>query len=291
VEPETSAEFETGIDVTLFDKINFEATYYNRKVRDLILSRSLPTSSGFGTETTNLADLVNQGLELSLNFDAFDRENFQWNTGISFWFNRSEVTRLDVPAFPQPGAGFGLGLGTFYIQEGQPVTQLAGNVNGVPTQIGDVEPDFQMAFNNNITFLKNFDFSFLLHWKAGGENINLSKLLTDLGGTTPDLETAEGQARTQLGFVATRFIEPADYLRMREMALYYRIPKEKLGWFNDAIEGIKLGVSARNLFTITDYTSYDPETSVNGGAGLSSGIEVTPFPSSKQFYFHLNVNF
>ena len=78
---------------------------------------------------------------------------------------------------------------------------------------------------------------------------------------------------------------------MREMALYYRIPKEKIGWFNDAIEGIKLGVSARNLFTITDYTSYDPETSVNGGAGLSSGIEVTPFPSSKQFYFHLNVNF
>ncbi len=291
VEPETSAEFETGFDITLFDKVNFEATYYNRKVRDLILSRSLPTSSGFGTETTNLADLVNQGLELSLNIDAFDRENFQWNTGISFWFNRSEVTRLDVPAFPQPGAGFGLGLGTFYIQEGQPVTQLAGNVNGVPTQIGDVEPDFQMAFNNNITFLKNFDFSFLLHWKAGGENINLSKLLTDLGGTTPDLETAEGQARAQLGFVATRFIEPADYLRMREIALYYRIPKEKIGWFNDAIDGIKLGVSARNLFTITDYTSYDPETSVNGGAGLSSGIEVTPFPSSKQFYFHLNVNF
>lgn len=291
VEPETSAEFETGFDITLFDKVNFEATYYNRKVRDLILQRALPTSSGFGSETTNLADLVNQGLELSLNIDAFNAENFKWNFGISFWFNRSKVTRLDVPAFPQPGAGFGLGLGTFYIQEGQPVTQLAGNVNGVPTQIGDVEPDFQMAFNNNITFLKQFDFTFLLHWKQGGENINLSKLLTDLGGTTPDLETPEGQARRQLGFVATRFIEPAGYLRMREIALYYRVPKEKIGWFNNAIDGIKLGVSARNLFTITDYTSYDPETSVNGGAGLSSGIEVTPFPSSKQFYFHLNVNF
>ena len=57
------------------------------------------------------------------------------------------------------------------------------------------------------------------------------------------------------------------------------------------ISGVKLGVSARNLFTITDYSSYDPETSVNGGTGLSSGIEVTPFPSAKQFYFHLNVNF
>lgn len=74
--------------------------------------------------------------------------------------------------------------------------------------------------------------------------------------------------------------------------MYYRFPTktvEKLLGGN--IEGIKLGVSGRNVFTITDYSSYDPEVSVNGGAGLSSGIEVSPFPSAKQFYLHLNVNF
>jgi hypothetical protein len=54
---------------------------------------------------------------------------------------------------------------------------------------------------------------------------------------------------------------------------------------------VKLGISGRNLFTITDYTGYDPEVSTNGSSGLSSGIDVTPFPSTKQFYFHLNVNF
>ncbi len=289
--PETSQEFEVGFDAGLFNKLNLEVSYYNRQVKDLLLSRALPSSSGFGSETTNLADLRNQGLEVGINIFPVSNENFRWDSNVNFWFNRSEVTRLDVPAFPQPGAGFGLGLGTFFIEEGQPVTQLAGNVNGVPTQIGNVEPDFQIAFNNSFNIAKNWDVSFLLHWKAGGENINLSKLLTDLGGTTPDLETAAGQQRTTLGFVAERFIEPAGYVRLREAAIYYTLPDAARKIFGDVLSNVKIGVSGRNIFTITDYSSYDPEVSVNGGAGLSSGIEVTPFPSNKQFYFHLNVNF
>lgn len=291
IEPETSSEFEVGFDATLFNKVNLEVSYYNRNVNNLLLSRALPASSGFGSETTNLADLENRGLEIGMGIFAFNKEKFSWNTNLSFWFNRSEVTRLDVPAFPQPGAGFGLGLGTFYIEQGKPVTQLAGNVDGIPTQIGDVEPDFQLSFNNTFNIHKNWDVSFLLHWKKGGENINLSKLLTDLGGTTPDLETAVGQERTTLGFVAERFIEPAGYLRLREAAIYYTLPESARQIFGDTVSNIKLGVSGRNIFTITDYSSYDPETSTNGGAGLSSGIEVTPFPSTKQFYLHLNVNF
>ncbi|WP_452596818.1 SusC/RagA family TonB-linked outer membrane protein [Pontimicrobium sp. MEBiC01747] len=291
IEPETSSEFEIGIDTRLFDRFNVEATYYKRNVRDLILSRALPSSSGFGSETTNLADLENSGIELSLNADVVRTENFNWNTGVQYWFNDSEVTRLDVPAFAQPGAGFGLGLGTFYIQEGKPVTQLAGTVNGVPTQVGDAAPDFQMTFNNNMTLFKQFDLSFLLHWKKGGDNINLTKLLTDLGGTTPDLDTQEGQDRANSPFSATRFVESASYLRLREVALYYRFPEKIINAFGGVISNAKIGVSGRNLFTITDYSGYDPEVSTNGSQGLSSGIDVTPFPSSRQFYFHLNVQF
>ncbi len=292
VEPETATEFEIGLDLGILNNITLEATYYNKNVRDLILSRSLPGSSGFTTETTNLADLRNQGVELAVRADLFDIDNFKWNTAVQFYLNRSEVTRLDVPAFAQPGAGFGTGLGTFYIEEGQPVTQLVGNIDGELVQVGNVEPDFQMAFNNQFTILKQFDFSFLLQWKEGGENLNLSRFLTDLGQTSPDLETTEGQDRLASPANAVRFVEPAGYVRLREMALYYRLKRANVkSWFGNVVENVKLGVSARNLFTITDYSSYDPEVSVNGGAGLSSGIEVAPFPSSKQFYFHLNVNF
>ncbi len=293
VEPETASELEVGFDLGLFNsRVSLEATYYNKNVRDLILSRTLPASSGFTVETTNLADLKNEGVELALRSDVVTTDNFFWNTGIQFYLNRSEVTRLDVPAFAQPGAGFGVGLGTFFIEEGKPVTQLVGSIDEELVQVGNVEPDFQMAFNNQITIFNQLDISFLLQWKKGGDNLNLSRFLTDLGGTAPDLETAEGQARLASPANALRFVEPAGYVRLREAAVYYRFPSKLINnWLGETVEGVKLGVSGRNLFTITDYSSYDPEVSVNGGAGLSSGIEVAPFPSSKQFYFHLNVNF
>jgi len=290
IQPETSAEFEAGIDIGLFNnRISLEATYYNREVRDLILSRILPASSGFSTETTNLADMVNTGIELALRADIVDTDNFYWNTGIQFFKNVSEVTRLDVPAFAQPGAGFGTGLGTFFIEEGQPVTQLVGSIDpdgdgdlpAVLEQVGNVEPDFQMGFNNTLTIHKQWDLSFLVQWKNGGDNLNLSRFLTDIGQTSPDLETPEGQARAGSARNAQRFVEDAGYIRLREAALYYRIPTKFVrNWVGGAIEGMKLGFSGRNIFTITDYSSYDPEVSVNGGAGLSSGIEVTPFPPS-----------
>ena len=61
--------------------------------------------------------------------------------------------------------------------------------------------------------------------------------------------------------------------------------------FGNVIEGVKMGVSGKNIFTISDYSGYDPEVSVNGGSGLSTGIEVGPYPSVRQFFFNLNVNF
>lgn len=299
VEPETSAEFEIGFDLGLFDnKVAFEATYYNKAVNDLILTRALPSSSGFTQETTNLGDLVNKGIELALRADVVDNENFKWNTSLNWFRNRSEMTRLEVPPFPQPGAGFGLGLGTIFIEQGKPVNQFATNLDldgdGItePTQIGVAEPDYQMGWNNNITLFKQFDVSFIFQMKVGGDNLNLSKFLTDLGGVTPDLETPEGQARLSIPANGQRFLEPAGYLRLREAAVYYRLPSATIASvFGDTVEAVKFGISGRNLFLVTDYTSYDPEVSVNGSAGLSTGIEVTPFPSSRQVYFHLNVNF
>jgi hypothetical protein len=80
-------------------------------------------------------------------------------------------------------------------------------------------------------------------------------------------------------------------MRLREAVIYYNLPKDTFSWLSEDISNIKLGLTGRNLLTITDYSSYDPETSVNGGSGLSSGIEVTPYPNSKQYLFSLNVNF
>jgi len=275
-EPETSQELEFGTDIGILNnKLNLGVTYYIRKVENLIYPFSLPSSTGFSFQTRNDLDLENRGLEVSLGLQPVKSPNFVWSTNVNFWFNRSEVTRLESPAFVPTGVAFGLGLGTFYIEEGEPITQLKGSGDEGLETIGNVEPDFQLGWFNQISIAKNIDFTFLTHWKEGGEVLNLSRLLTNGGGTTPkEYDNIDG------------FVEDASYFRLREVGLYYTIPE-----VSNTVQRIKLGLSARNLITLSDYSSYDPEVSTKGGTGLSQGIEVTPFPSSRQVYFHIAAQF
>ncbi len=276
LEPERSSELEFGTDISLLDnKLGFEITYYIRNVENLIYNRSLPTSSGFSNEIRQDLELQNTGLEVGIRYNPIATSNLNWETGVNFWFNRSTVEDLGVPSFVPPGTAFGLGLGSFFIDQGSSITALWGNGEAGPEIIGETEPDFQLGWFNQINFAKDFDFNFLLHWKQGGDVLNLSRLLTNIGGTTPqELDDLEG------------FIEDASYIRLREVGLRYKL---KLN--SNIIDGIRLGVSGRNLLTITNYSSYDPETSTKGGTGLSTGIEVTPFPTSKQLYFHVGFDF
>jgi len=298
LEPETSTEIEFGADVAFLDnKVGLEATYYIRNVNNLLYDRSLPTSSGFSNEIRNDLDLENKGLELALRLTPVSTENINWNSSISFWFNRSNITRLgvvdgddvanDIPSFVPPGAAFGLGLGSFYINEGSPITGLWNNGDNGPEQTGDTEPDFQVGFYNEVNLMKNLNLNFLLHWKQGGDVLNLSRLLMNIGGVTPQdvLDYVEANSEGEDAKVRG-FVEDASYVRLREVGLKYTLP---LG--NKYIDKVRLGVSGRNLLTWTDYSSYDPETSTKGGSGLSTGIEVTPFPSSKQIYFSIGLDF
>jgi len=304
IKSERSKEFETGIDVSFFNnRLSFSGTYYIKKVEDLILNAALEPSSGFNTRFVNAGNLENKGVELSLDAIPVSTTNFQWTTGVNFFKNESEITKLNVPAFNV--GGFGASLGTFRIEEGQSATQIVGigpnpGPNGFQVY-GDAEPDFIMGFSNNLKY-KDLELSFLWQWKEGGDNINLTALLTDLSGTSHDFDTIDldpngvlgnGPYRvSQLGASAEVFVEDASYLRLRELGLYYNIPQRFVSTIlNGSIDNVKIGFSGTNLINIFDYNSYDPEVSNFGGNGIFTGVEVTPFPSSKRYLFHVSVNF
>ncbi|GAA3645529.1 SusC/RagA family TonB-linked outer membrane protein [Flavivirga jejuensis] len=299
IQPERQKELELGFDLGLFNKrVSLEFTYYKKAVEDLILSADNQGSSGFSFRWANAGELENKGVEIALNGKVFEEENFSWDTGIIFFKNESEITRLDVNPFNTQG--FRTSLGTFRIVEGESATAIFGNdANGMPVVMGDSEPDFQMSFNNNLRY-KDFTLSFFWHWKQGGENVNLTRLLTDDSGTSHDFDstsldptgaTVNGLFRlNSLGNGTNAYIEDASYLKLREVGLYYNIPSNNIKkWFNGNVSDIKVGLSGRNLINIFDYDSYDPEVSNFGSAAAGIGIEVAPFPSSKRFMFHLSV--
>ncbi len=302
IEPERNKELEIGFDAGFFnDRLSLEFSYYQKNAEDLLLTALIPASTGFGSQVQNGGELRNRGFEVSLSAVIYEKDNFSWDSNVKWFRNRSEVIELNVPTFNL--GGFGNSLGQFQIEEGRSVTQIVGTTGpGTPVvALGDTEPDFQVTFNNNFSY-KNFTLSFLWHWKQGGDNINLTQLLSDFGGTSADFDDfdfdpniSNGNFRINNGLFAnnaTPFVEDASYLRLREIGLNYSLPGEILtSWFNDVVSQVKIGFSGRNLINIFDYNSYDPEVSNFGGNGLSTGVEVTPFPSSKRFVFNLSAKF
>ncbi|WP_026897049.1 SusC/RagA family TonB-linked outer membrane protein [Daejeonella oryzae] len=297
IRQERQKEFETGMDLSFLQgKVSFEGSYYQKSASNLIFANNVPTSSGFSTQIINGGTLRNRGVELSLNVRGVDTENFKWVSHTTFWKNKSVVTKLDVPAFNL--GGFGNTLGTFRIEEGKVATQILGIDDGSVKVLGNAEPKFQMNFNNDFTLFKNLSLAFQLHWKYKYDNINLTELLTDLGGTSPDYDDDDDgdgiinaiERTSLLGSSARPFVQDASYLRIREVGLYYNLPNTVLrSAFNNVVSAVKVGFSGNNLYTFTKYKSYDPEVSNFGGTGFSTGVEVTPFPQSKRLFFHLTV--
>ena len=312
VGPERQTEIEYGIDLGfLNNRIGLDFSMYNKSMDDVLLQVSTPTSSGFTRRVDNAAELENRGFELGIDAAVLQKKDLSWNTSLKVWKNTSEITKLDVEPFNT--GGFAASLGTFRIQEGQSATQIVGTYDGsgftradslaVDPELdgfkvyGDAAPDFQMSWYNAISY-KNFDLTFLFHWKKGGDGINLSTLLYDLGGTTWDYDDitldpegvqTNGEYRPSQWFAGNTgpWIEDASYIRLREIGLFYTLPKDLI----KGVRMIKIGVSGRNLINIFDYNSYDPEVSNFGNNVLANNVEVTPYPASKFINFHLNVNF
>jgi TonB-linked SusC/RagA family outer membrane protein len=294
IEPERQEEFEAGADLSLLKgRLGFELTYYSKIIDNFLMQASLPASSGYSSEWVNAGNLRNRGAELGMNARPVQTRDITWNTSVNFWLNRSLVTLLTIPAVPQ--GSFGYVLGSFQIQQGKSATQIVGlDGTGGVSKLGDAEPTFQMSTYNEITFWGNLSLRFLLHWKQGGQNVDLTTLENDFGGTSADydkvtnkLGVPNGLYRVmQVGVDAHEFVQNSGYVRLREIGLYYSFSHPPVA----AVKGLRVGVSLNNWLTFTKYPSYDPEVS-NFGTGFSSGIDVDPYPASKRAAFHLSVDF
>jgi hypothetical protein len=220
----------------------------------------------------------------------FRQEDLLWISRTSFGLDRSEVTDLPVPAFVF--GVFGASLGTFQVEEGESATQIVGSTaDGDIVKAGDANPDFKMAFANDVTW-RDFNFYMLWDWQKGGDIINLANLISDLAATTNDF-IPEGQQRLEaLGAgIGTAFVEDASFVKLREATLAYEVPSEMVERWWPTLRRVRVSVSGRDLLTFTDYSGLDPEVSNFGNKPIGRNVDVAPFPPSRSFWLSIDFGF
>ena len=95
---EKSKTIDLGFDMVLLNnRVSITFDYYNTKTTDLILLRSLPTSSGndgnFATYT-NIGSTRNRGVEVTINSRNIVTKDFTWNSTLSFSANKEKIIDL-----------------------------------------------------------------------------------------------------------------------------------------------------------------------------------------------------
>ena len=79
------------------------------------------------------------------------------------------------------------------------------------------------------------------------------------------------------------------HLQVEFSTLNYALPTawmKKIGFQNTSIFA-----SVKNAFVITDYSGYDPEVNSFAFDGLRPGVDMSSYPTPRQFVFGLNVTF
>lgn len=92
---ETTYTGNIGVDFGLFsDRISGTIELYHAKTRDLLVERSIPAMNGYLNVLTNIGEVQNKGVEVSLRTQNISRAHFSWSTGFNFSFNANKITKL-----------------------------------------------------------------------------------------------------------------------------------------------------------------------------------------------------
>ena len=303
--PERQQELEGGVDATLFSgRVQLGATGYQKRISDLLITRTLLPSSGFSQLVYNGGVIRNRGFEADLSVLPIQRPELQWNVHGTFSLNRCVVTSLPNGTF-RPIAFFNfLAFGTTQIEQGKSCTQVVsqdtlGALPGdsalgklgsiVYRPIGDNAPSWRAGVANDLTY-KRAKLYFLWEGQHGGLVTNFSLFTYDCIGTSVDqVPYGNDRCNSNSGRTTTTSVS---YLKLREVTLTIDLPESFVHRYWAGARYVRLGVSGHNLVTLTPYRGYDPEVQqVARSLAAETSWELWSYPASRQFFFSVDAGF
>ncbi|MDB5133410.1 MAG: TonB-linked outer membrane protein SusC/RagA family [Mucilaginibacter sp.] len=174
------------------------------------------------------------------------------------------------------------------------------------TVLGKSIPDGYGTLLNTFHY-KNFDLGVELQFDYGNQIMNLTRhsgqdrtgqansYATVLNAWTPEnqntsiAEDRPAYVRYQTEIYSTK-VENGSFIRGKTVTLGYTFPTKVINKI--ALSRLRVYVQAQNLFLITKYTGYDPETSTyNGSSNFTQGIQFYDYPKPRTFLLGVNASF
>lgn len=172
--------------------------------------------------------------------------------------------------------------------------------------IGDSNPDFIGGFGTSLRY-KQFDISFQFHYRIGFDIINMIALQTEgMDGRNNQSKAVLSRWRVQgqnepgllprayldhpannLG--SDRYVEKGDFIRLNNVKLGYQLSQSLCNKLN--LQSASFSLSARKLYTFTNYSGQDPEVGQNASDPFWIGADYANTPPPKMVTISLSVGF
>jgi len=188
-----------------------------------------------------------------------------------------------------------------------------GTINSADrTIIGRGYPKLNFGMTNTFTY-KHFDLTAFVYGNVGNDLLNMTRMNLEwkrgteaLNRWTPtntntDIPRNGFYYMSYGGYINDHFVENASFLRLRNLTLGYTVPLR-----TKAIQSIRVYGMAENLFTISNYSGWDPEVDTKGyendalvknrsgnnqSANAGVGLDFNSYPSMRSFTFGVSATF
>ena len=135
---EQQALFTTGLSARLFDRVDLEVEFYNRKTTNMLMDVPYAYTTGFDELTANVGGLSNTGIDVTLGIDILKNRDYYLRFNTNFNYNSEKVAELFDAAWDEDLQRYRWQMDSYglaYVQ-GQPVMFYAPVYAGIDPEDG-----------------------------------------------------------------------------------------------------------------------------------------------------------
>ena len=246
LKPSASIGIEAGFDVRFLDnRLGVDFTYYTQSAINQILSTTISSASGFGSQTINAGEIKNSGVEVLVSTTPYRSGDWRWDFDVNISRNKNEVVELVEGqtsltlaesrhrgnfVTAEVGNAYGSIKGRKYLRQNVPAGgsdcdatgPIVHDADGLPMRTGDLcvvgngTPDFIGGIGNSLRW-RNISVNMLFDMRFGGDIFSVTNSASyDNGLHKNTLQGREqgyivGDGVDQSGNTNTVQADPQDY--------------------------------------------------------------------------------